>query len=57
LQRIDYIWHSAGLVAITTELGQAGGSDHLPVIVRFNAETQRGGREERLGLKRSSDLS
>jgi vancomycin resistance protein VanJ len=35
LQRIDYVWHSAGLVAITAELGQAGGSDHLPVIVRL----------------------
>jgi vancomycin resistance protein VanJ len=43
LQRIDYVWHSAGFVAITADVGQAGGSDHLPVIVRFNAETQRGG--------------
>ena len=35
LQRIDYVWHSAGLVAIAAELGQAGGSDHLPVVVRL----------------------
>jgi endonuclease/exonuclease/phosphatase (EEP) superfamily protein YafD len=35
LQRIDYVWHSAGLVALTAGLGQAGGSDHLPVVVRI----------------------
>jgi vancomycin resistance protein VanJ len=40
LQRIDYVWHSAGLIAITTELGQAGGSDHLPVIVRLRLFNQ-----------------
>ena len=35
LQRIDYVWHSAGLVATVAELGQPGGSDHLPVIVQL----------------------
>jgi vancomycin resistance protein VanJ len=35
LQRVDYVWHSAGLIAITAEVGQAGGSDHLPVIVQL----------------------
>jgi vancomycin resistance protein VanJ len=35
MQRIDYVWHSAGLIAITAEVGQAGGSDHLPVVVRL----------------------
>jgi endonuclease/exonuclease/phosphatase (EEP) superfamily protein YafD len=35
MQRIDYIWHSAGLIAIAAEVGQAGGSDHLPVVVRL----------------------
>lgn len=36
LQRIDYVWHSAGLVALTGEVGQPGGSDHLPVVVRLS---------------------
>jgi len=36
LQRIDYIWHSAGMIAITGGVGQPGGSDHLPVIVELN---------------------
>jgi endonuclease/exonuclease/phosphatase (EEP) superfamily protein YafD len=35
LQRIDYVWHSTGLVAITAGVGQAGGSDHLPVVVHL----------------------
>jgi len=35
-QRIDYIWHSAGLAAGTAEVGQAGGSDHLPVVARLS---------------------
>jgi vancomycin resistance protein VanJ len=35
MQRIDYVWHSAGLIAIAAEVGQAGGSDHLPVVVRL----------------------
>ncbi|MEP7191021.1 MAG: endonuclease/exonuclease/phosphatase family protein [Roseiflexaceae bacterium] len=35
LQRIDYVWYSAGLVAIAAEVGQAGGSDHLPVVVHL----------------------
>jgi vancomycin resistance protein VanJ len=41
LQRIDYVWHSAGLAAIATDLGQAGGSDHLPVIVRLSLFSQQ----------------
>jgi len=35
LQRIDYVWHSAGLTAVAADVGQAGGSDHLPVVVRL----------------------
>jgi len=35
MQRIDYVWHSAGLIAIAAEVGQAGGSDHLPVVVQL----------------------
>jgi vancomycin resistance protein VanJ len=35
MQRIDYVWHSAGLIAIAAEVGQAGGSDHLPVVVHL----------------------
>ena len=35
MQRIDYVWHSAGPIAIAAEVGQAGGSDHLPVVVRL----------------------
>jgi Endonuclease/Exonuclease/phosphatase family len=35
MQRIDYVWHNAGLNAIAAEVGQAGGSDHLPVVVRL----------------------
>jgi vancomycin resistance protein VanJ len=42
LQRIDYVWHSAGLIAITAELGQAGGSDHLPVVVQLRLGKQAG---------------
>jgi len=34
-QRIDYVWHSAGLIAIAAEVGNAGGSDHLPVVARL----------------------
>ena len=34
-QRIDYVWHSAGLAAVAAEVGQAGGSDHLPVVVQL----------------------
>jgi endonuclease/exonuclease/phosphatase (EEP) superfamily protein YafD len=41
LQRIDYVWHSAGLVATATGLGEAGGSDHLPVIVRIQPVNER----------------
>lgn len=35
LQRIDYVWHNAGLVALNTEVGIDGGSDHLPFIARL----------------------
>jgi endonuclease/exonuclease/phosphatase (EEP) superfamily protein YafD len=34
-QRIDYVWHNQGLAAIAAEVGQAGGSDHHPVVVRL----------------------
>jgi endonuclease/exonuclease/phosphatase (EEP) superfamily protein YafD len=34
-QRIDYVWHGSGLLAIRAEVGQAGGSDHLPVVARI----------------------
>lgn len=37
-QRIDYIWHSAGLAAVTAAVGQPGGSDHLPVVARLGFE-------------------
>lgn len=33
--RIDYIWHSDGLRAVTAELGQFVTSDHLPLIVEL----------------------
>ena len=36
MQRIDYVWHSAGLVATMAGVGQAGGSDHLPVVVHLS---------------------
>jgi endonuclease/exonuclease/phosphatase (EEP) superfamily protein YafD len=35
LQRYDYIWHSAELVALEASRWPAGGSDHLPVMARF----------------------
>jgi endonuclease/exonuclease/phosphatase (EEP) superfamily protein YafD len=43
LQRIDYVWHSAGLSTITAVVGQAGGSDHLPVVVglKFSIGSQQ----------------
>lgn len=31
IQRIDYVWHTAGLVALEADVGQPTGSDHLPV--------------------------
>lgn len=31
IQRIDYVWHTAGLVALEAAVGQPTGSDHLPV--------------------------
>jgi endonuclease/exonuclease/phosphatase (EEP) superfamily protein YafD len=37
-QRIDYVWHSAGLLALTAEVGRAGGSDHLPVVAQLRIE-------------------
>jgi len=41
MQRIDYVWHNAGLSAIAAEVGQAGGSDHLPVVVRLRLFSQQ----------------
>lgn len=36
LMRLDYIWHNAQLQPLTAWLGGSTGSDHLPVIARFN---------------------
>ena len=33
--RIDYVWHSAGLRATAATVGEAIGSDHLPISVEF----------------------
>lgn len=33
LLRIDYVWYSAGLVALSTLVGEPIGSDHLPMTV------------------------
>ena len=35
LLRLDYVWHSEGLRALSAELGPRLGSDHLPLIVTF----------------------
>jgi endonuclease/exonuclease/phosphatase (EEP) superfamily protein YafD len=35
LVRIDYIFHSAELVALATRVGPDGGSDHLPVVAEL----------------------
>jgi endonuclease/exonuclease/phosphatase family metal-dependent hydrolase len=35
LQRIDYVWHNAGLVALKTWVGTEGGSDHLPFVAQL----------------------
>ena len=35
LLRIDYIWHSADLRPTAATVGEAIGSDHLPVMVVF----------------------
>jgi endonuclease/exonuclease/phosphatase (EEP) superfamily protein YafD len=32
LLRIDYVFHSAELVALRARVGPDGGSDHLPVV-------------------------
>jgi vancomycin resistance protein VanJ len=34
-QRLDYIWHSDGLIAIEARVGPDGGSDHRPVVARL----------------------
>jgi vancomycin resistance protein VanJ len=34
-QRVDYVWHTDGLLALAAEVGAAGGSDHLPLVVRL----------------------
>ncbi len=34
-QRLDYVWHSAGLTALAISVGAAGGSDHFPVVARL----------------------
>ena len=33
--RLDYVWYSPELRPVAARLGHAGGSDHLPVVVRF----------------------
>jgi vancomycin resistance protein VanJ len=33
--RIDYVFHSSDLVALSTRVGDRGGSDHRPVIARL----------------------
>jgi endonuclease/exonuclease/phosphatase (EEP) superfamily protein YafD len=35
VQRIDYIWHTAGVVAVEAWVGPDGGSDHLPVSAKL----------------------
>jgi len=35
VQRIDYVWHNAGFVALETQVGIRGGSDHLPFIAKL----------------------
>jgi endonuclease/exonuclease/phosphatase (EEP) superfamily protein YafD len=35
VQRIDYIWHTTGMVAIEAWVGPDGGSDHLPVSTKL----------------------
>jgi endonuclease/exonuclease/phosphatase (EEP) superfamily protein YafD len=35
VQRIDYVWHSAEFVALDAFVGQAGGSDHLPMVAKL----------------------
>jgi endonuclease/exonuclease/phosphatase (EEP) superfamily protein YafD len=32
MQRIDYVWHTGALPATEARHGEAGGSDHLPMI-------------------------
>jgi len=34
-QRIDYIWHTDGVVALAAAVGPDGGSDHRPVVARL----------------------
>ena len=34
-QRIDYIWHTEEFEAISAQVGQDGGSDHLPVVAKL----------------------
>ena len=35
VQRIDYVWHSDDFVALEAFVGQAGGSDHLPIVAKL----------------------
>ncbi len=34
-QRIDYVWHSAELTAVSAQVGEFAFSDHLPVVVEL----------------------
>lgn len=35
VQRIDYVWHTDEFEALHAHIGQAGGSDHLPIVARL----------------------
>jgi len=35
LQRIDYVWHSPDFRAVQAAVGQAGASDHRPIIAHL----------------------
>ena len=38
LLRIDYVWHSDGLRAVSAEIGPHLGSDHLPLVVTLTGQ-------------------
>ncbi|PSR15502.1 hypothetical protein C8255_22760 [filamentous cyanobacterium CCP3] len=35
VQRLDYVWHTTDLQAMTAYVGESGGSDHQPVITKL----------------------
>jgi endonuclease/exonuclease/phosphatase (EEP) superfamily protein YafD len=51
IQRIDYVWHSSDFVAVEAYVGQDGGSDHLPIVVRLSGAAPWGANSSNLSTE------